>query len=161
MSDSRRISTCLWFDADAEEAVAFYASVFGDDLKIASTMRCGEAGPGPKGSVLTIEFQLRGHDFIALNGGPYFKFSEAISIFVACDTQAEIDGVWGKLLEGGASQQCGWLKDKFGLSWQIVPAVLGDMVRDSDARRADRVMRAMLTMIKLDIAALKKAYDGA
>lgn len=160
MSDDRRISTCLWFDANAEEAVAFYRSVFGDDMRVVGTTRYGQTGPGPEGSVLTIEFRLRGRDFIALNGGPMFKFSEAISISVSCATQAEIDDLWGRLLEGGAAQQCGWLKDRFGLSWQIVPAALGDMMRDGDPRRADRVMRAVLGMVKLDIAALRAAYDG-
>jgi predicted 3-demethylubiquinone-9 3-methyltransferase (glyoxalase superfamily) len=143
----------------AEEAVRHYLSIF-EGGKIVSTMRAGDAGPGPKGSVLGITFELLGQTFFALNGGPTFTFSEAISLFVTCDTQAEIDRYWSRLLEGGKPIQCGWLVDKFGVSWQIVPRVMTEMLTDRDTAKSDRAMRAMMQMIKLDIAALKRAFDG-
>jgi predicted 3-demethylubiquinone-9 3-methyltransferase (glyoxalase superfamily) len=155
----QKITPCLWFADNAEEAVAFYVSIF-DDAKILSVMRFGEAGPGPEGSVLSITFQLADQEFMALNGGVEFKFTEAISLFVNCSTQEEIDDLWAKLGAGGEEGQCGWLKDKFGLSWQIVPGVLGEMLNDEDAERSSRVTEAMLQMGKLDIQRLRQAYDG-
>lgn len=154
----RRITPCLWFDGRAEEAMTFYTAIF-QNAKVGDVMRWGDAGPGKKGSVLSVTFELDGQEFIALNGGPMFQFSPAISFFVRCETQDEMDNYWNKLLEGGTPQQCGWLTDRFGVSWQIVPTILGDMLRDNDASKAARVMRAMLKMVKLDIASLKQAYD--
>jgi predicted 3-demethylubiquinone-9 3-methyltransferase (glyoxalase superfamily) len=153
-----KIGTCLWFDRNAEEAAEFYVSLFADS-RIVSMTRYGKAGPGPEGSVLTVAFELAGREFMALNGGPHFRFNEAISIFVQCDTQAEIDRLWDRLLEGGEAQQCGWLKDRFGLSWQIVPSALDRMLRDPE--RSDRVMQALLQMVKLDIAQLEQAYRSS
>jgi predicted 3-demethylubiquinone-9 3-methyltransferase (glyoxalase superfamily) len=158
-----KISPCLWFDDQAEAAANFYVAVFrdcGQQTAIGTTMYYNDAGPRPKGTVLTVSFTLADQEFIALNGGPHFTFSPAISMFVKCADQAEVDRFWEKLLEGGQPQQCGWLTDRFGVSWQIVPTVLGDMLQDSDPVRAARVMQAVLGMIKLDIAALKRAYDG-
>lgn len=156
----QKISTCLWFDGKAEEAMKFYLSIFKNG-KVVNVMHYGEAGPGPKGSVLAVTFELEGQEFIGLNGGPQSQFTPAISMFVKCQTQAEVDDYWEKLLAGGGKpQQCGWLTDKFGVSWQIVPTALGDMLRDKDAKKAQRAMQAMMQMVKLDIAALKKAYDG-
>ena len=154
----QRITPFLWFDGKAEEAMNFYASIF-KNSKIGSVTRYGEEGPGPKGAVMTATFQLDGQDFIALNGGPQFTFSPAISFLVSCETQQEVDDLWEKLSEGGEKQRCGWLKDKFGLSWQIVPTALGVMLRDKDAEKSRRVMKAMLQMDKIDIAGLKRAYD--
>ena len=156
----QKIRPCLWFDGKAEEAANFYVSVF-DDAKILDRMYYGEAGPGPKGSVLTVTFELCGQEFIALNGGPHYTFSPAISLFVTCQTQAEVDEYWEKLSAGGQTQRCGWLTDKYGVSWQIVPAVLGEMLRDKDAGKASRVMAVTLTMIKLDIGQLRDAYEQA
>jgi predicted 3-demethylubiquinone-9 3-methyltransferase (glyoxalase superfamily) len=156
---TQKIGTCLWFDDNAEEAVNFYVSLFADS-KIVSVTQYGKAGPGPEGSVLTVAFELAGREFMALNGGPHFRFNEAISMFVRCDTQAEIDRLWERLLEGGEAQQCGWLKDRFGLSWQIVPSALDRMLRDGDPERSDRVMAALLQMVKLDIAQLERAYNS-
>jgi predicted 3-demethylubiquinone-9 3-methyltransferase (glyoxalase superfamily) len=156
----QQISTCLWFDSQAEEAAKFYMSIFRDS-KVISTLRCGDAGPGPKGSVLVITFELNGQEIIALNGGSHFTLTPAVSLFVKCKTQEEIDTYWDKLLAGGEPSHCGWLTDKFGLSWQIVPTVLVEMLQDKDAAKAARVMEALMKMIKLDIAALKRAYDGA
>jgi len=136
----------------------FYASIF-KNSKIGSVTRYGEEGPGPKGAVMTATFQLDGQDFIALNGGPQFTFSPAISFLVSCETQQEVDELWEKLSEGGEKQRCGWLKDKFGLSWQIVPTTLGLMLRDKDAEKSRRVMKAMLQMDKIDIKGLREAYD--
>ncbi len=159
----QKITPCLWFDNQAEEAAKFYASIF-KKSKIGNITRYSKAGfeihGRPAGTVLTVEFQLEGQEFVALNGGPVFKFNEAISFQVHCKTQEEIDYYWEKLSEGGdeKAQQCGWLKDKFGLSWQIVPTVLAKMLRDKDARRSERVMKALLQMKKIDIEGLKKAY---
>ncbi|HWC01640.1 MAG TPA: VOC family protein [Methylomirabilota bacterium] len=153
----QKITPCLWFDDQADKAARFYASVFRNS-RIGKVSHYGEAGPRPKGTVLTVEFQLDGQDFLALNGGPEFKFTEAVSFIVSCETQEEVDRLWDKLSEGGEKVQCGWLKDKFGLSWQIVPTVLGKMLSDPDPVRADRVMQAMLGMKKLDIRGLEEAY---
>jgi len=152
------ITPFLWFDGKAEEAMNFYASIF-KNSKIGSVTRYGEEGHGPKGKVLTATFQLNGQEFIALNGGPQFAFSPAISFLVNCETQQEVDELWEKLSEGGEKQRCGWLKDKFGLSWQIVPSALGVMLRDKDAEKSRRVMKAMLQMDKIDIEGLRQAYD--
>jgi len=149
----QRITPFLWFDGKAEEAMKFYASIF-KNSRIVSTM------PGPDGKVLGGTFQLEGQQFMALNGGPQFKFTEAISLFVNCETQAEVDDLWNKLTAGGAESQCGWLKDKFGLSWQIIPSALGRQLGDKDRVKANRVMQAMLQMKKIDIAKLQQAYDG-
>jgi predicted 3-demethylubiquinone-9 3-methyltransferase (glyoxalase superfamily) len=148
----------LWFDGQAEQAMKFYLSVF-KDSKVVSEMRYGDAGPGPKGSLLAVTFELEGQEFMALNGGPQYKFTPAISLFVKCKTQQEVDALWDKLLDGGTPQQCGWLTDKFGVSWQIVPTVLGEMLQDPDPKKSQRVMEAMLKMVKLDIAKLKQAYE--
>ena len=142
----------------AEEAANFYTAIF-PNSKIVSMTRSGEAGPGPKGSVMSATFELQGQEFIALNGGPMFSFSPAISFFVHCETQEEIDKFWEQLSEGGEKQRCGWLKDKFGVSWQIVPTVLGQLLQDKDAEKSKRVMNAMLQMDKLDIAGLKRAHE--
>jgi predicted 3-demethylubiquinone-9 3-methyltransferase (glyoxalase superfamily) len=155
----KKITPFLWFDDKAEEAMNFYVSIF-KNSKVGSVTRYGEAGPGPKGTVMTATFQLDGQDFIALNGGPHFKFTEAISFSVDCKTQAEVDELWEKLSEGGQKSRCGWLKDKYGLSWQIVPTVLTEMLGDKDPEKSKRVMGAMLQMNKLDIKTLKQAYEG-
>jgi len=154
----QKITPFLWFDNNAEEAVNHYLSIF-ENSKITKIVRYGDAGPGPKGSVMTIAFQLEGQDFIALNGGPIFKFTEAISLSVDCKTQQEIDELWEKLSDGGQQGQCGWLKDKYGLSWQINPSILVEMLQDKDAEKSKRVMQAMLQMRKIDIASLKRAYE--
>lgn len=154
----QKITTFLWFDGKAEEAANHYVSIF-KDSKIETIARYGAAGPGPKGSVMTVTFQLEGQDFIALNGGPHFKFTEAISLLVSCKTQEEVDDLWEKLSAGGQTQRCGWLKDKFGLSWQIVPSALGEMMREEDPAKSRRVMEAMLQMDKLDLKRLRQAYD--
>jgi predicted 3-demethylubiquinone-9 3-methyltransferase (glyoxalase superfamily) len=156
---SQKITTFLWFDSNAEEAANFYTSIF-PDSKILNIARYGDAGPGPKGSVMTVSFQLAGQDFVALNGGPTFKFNEAISLLVHCDTQEEVDSYWEQLGAGGSTQACGWLKDKFGLSWQITPDILLELIQDRDPARADRVMRAMMKMVKIDIAEIKRAAEG-
>jgi len=148
----------LWFDYQAEEAAAFYTAIF-PNSKILKVARYGEGGPGPPGSAMTVEFQLEDQSFVALNGGPHFKFTEAISFVVNCQTQAELDAYWEMLSAGGAEGQCGWLKDKFGLSWQIVPTVLPELLGDPDPMKSKRAMEAMLTMKKLDISALKKAHN--
>lgn len=153
-----KITPFLWFDDKAEEAVHFYTSIF-KNSKIGSVTRCGEGGPGPNGTVMSATFQIDGQDFIALNGGPHFPFSPAISLFVNCEAQEEVDALWEKLSEGGEQQRCGWLKDKYGLSWQIVPTVLGEMLQDKDAEKSKRVMQAMLQMDKLDINTLRQAYE--
>jgi predicted 3-demethylubiquinone-9 3-methyltransferase (glyoxalase superfamily) len=159
MPGKQKITTFLWFDGKAEEAANHYVSVF-KNSKILNVARYGDAGPGPKGSVMTVQFQLDGQEFVALNGGPQFKFTEAISLLVNCDTQAEVDELWSKLSAGGAEGPCGWLKDKFGLSWQIVPSALGKMMADKDPKKSKRVMEAMLQMKKMDIARLEQAYRG-
>ena len=153
----QKITPFLWFNGNAEEAANHYVSIF-KNSRIVSIMRYGDAGPGPKGSVMSANFQLEGQDFIALNGGPQFKFTEAISLFVRCETQEEVDDLWAKLAAPGQKGQCGWIKDKFGLSWQIVPSVLGEMLQDKDAKRSGRVMKALMQMDKLDIGVLKQAY---
>jgi predicted 3-demethylubiquinone-9 3-methyltransferase (glyoxalase superfamily) len=156
----QKISPFLWFDGKAEEAANFYVAIF-KNSKIANVMHYGEAGPGPKGSVMGVTFQLDGQEFMAINGGPQFTFSPAISFFVKCETQAEIDRFWDKLLAGGGkTQQCGWLTDKYGVTWQIVPTILGELLQSKDAEKSQRAMRAMMQMVKLDIAALKKAFEG-
>jgi predicted 3-demethylubiquinone-9 3-methyltransferase (glyoxalase superfamily) len=155
----QKITPCLWFDGKAEEAMRFYMSIF-PDSEIVNVMHYGDSGPGPKGGVLAATFRLRGQEFMALNGGPHFQFTPAVSFFVACETQDEIDFLWEQLLAGGQPQQCGWLTDRYGVSWQIVPAALGRMLQDPDAEKANRAMTAMLGMIKLDIAALERAYAG-
>jgi predicted 3-demethylubiquinone-9 3-methyltransferase (glyoxalase superfamily) len=155
----QKITPFLWFDGKAEEAMNFYTAIFANS-KVVSVMRYGDAGPGPKGTVMSATFQLLGQEFIALNGGPHFEFSPAISFFVTCKTQQEVDELWEKLVAGGKPNQCGWLTDRFGLSWQIVPAILGEMLQDADAEKSSRVMRAMLAMVKLDIAGLERAYAG-
>jgi predicted 3-demethylubiquinone-9 3-methyltransferase (glyoxalase superfamily) len=152
----KRITPCLWFDGNAEEAVNFYLSVF-KDAKITNVTHYGEAGPMPKGTVLTIEFELNGEEFLALNGGSDFKFSPSISFMVNCDTQEEVDYYWEKLTAGGKEVQCGWLEDKFGVSWQIVPSMMIEVLSGPDKAKADRVMKAMMTMVKLDINALQNA----
>jgi predicted 3-demethylubiquinone-9 3-methyltransferase (glyoxalase superfamily) len=154
----QKITPFLWFDHQAEEAMNFYVSIF-KNSKILSVSRYGEAGPGPAGTVMTATFQLEGQEFMALNGGPDYKFTEAISLFVDCKTQEEVDELWEKLSEGGEAGPCGWLKDRFGLSWQIVPRVLGELLNDPDPAKSQRVMKAMLQMSKLDIAGLKEAYE--
>jgi predicted 3-demethylubiquinone-9 3-methyltransferase (glyoxalase superfamily) len=156
----QKITPFLWFDDNAEEAVKFYTSIFKNSKigKIARYDEAGEKAAGrPAGSVMTVEFRLEGQEFVALNGGPHFKFTEAISFVVNCQTQKEVDYYWEKLSEGGKEVQCGWLKDKFGLSWQIVPTVLGELLSDKDAAKSQRVMQAMLKMVKLDIKKLKQA----
>ena len=154
----QKITPFLWFNDQAEEAMNFYTAIF-KNSKISSVSRYGEGGPGQPGSVMTATFELDGQEFMALNGGPLFTFTEAISFFVNCETQAEVDELWGKLTEGGEESQCGWLKDKYGLSWQIVPSVLGELLNDPDAEKAGRVMNAMLQMKKIDIAGLRAAYE--
>ena len=159
---AQTITPCLWFDNQAEEAAKFYVSIF-KNSKIGSGARYGEEGAKisgrPKGTVMTVTFKLDGQEFMALNGGPIFKFTEAISFMVNCKTQEEVDRLWGKLSEGGEEGPCGWLKDKFGLSWQIVPTVLGEMLQDKDPKKSERVMKALLQMKKLDIKTLKQAYE--
>ena len=156
----QKITPFLWFDNNAEEAMTFYTSIF-KNSKVVNVSRYGDGGPGPAGSVMAATFQLEGQEFVALNGGPYFKFTEAISLYVKCDSQEEIDDFWTKLTAGGEPGQCGWLKDKFGLSWQIGPTVLVEMLQDPDAQKSQRVMAAMLQMSKMDIKLLKKASEQA
>ena len=154
----QKITPFLWYDGKAEEAANLYVSLF-KNSKITSLRRYGEAGPGPKGSVMAVTFELEGQSFVALNGGPQFNFTPAISFFVDCGTQQEVDELWEKLSAGGEKVQCGWLKDKFGMSWQIIPTILGKMLTDPDPAKANRVMKAMLGMQKIEIEALKQAYD--
>lgn len=155
----QKISPFLWFDTQAEEAANFYVAIF-KNAKITKIARCGEAGPGPQGSAMTVGFELEGQSFTALNGGPLFKFNEAISFVVDCGTQEEVDHYWDALLAGGQAQQCGWLKDRYGLSWQIVPRILIELMSGPDPAAAQRVMQTMLGMVKLDIAELKRAAAG-
>jgi predicted 3-demethylubiquinone-9 3-methyltransferase (glyoxalase superfamily) len=154
----QKITPFLWFDGNAEEAMRFYVSIF-KNSKVGRVTRYGEAGPGPKGTVMSATFELEGQEFYALNGGPQYKFTPAISFFVSCETQKEVDDLWAKLSAGGREDRCGWLQDKYGLSWQIVPSILGKMLADKDPARAKRVMEAMLRMVKLDIKGLQEAYD--
>jgi len=156
----QKITPFLWFDTQAEEAAKFYASIF-KNSKVLTVTRYGDAGPGPKGSVMTVRFQLDGQEFIALNGGPHFKFTEAVSFSVDCKTQAEVDEFWERLSAGGQEGPCGWLKDKYGLSWQINPTILGEMLSDPDPQKAQRVTQAMLQMKKIDIQGLRQAYEQA
>jgi predicted 3-demethylubiquinone-9 3-methyltransferase (glyoxalase superfamily) len=154
----QKITPFLWFDGKAEEAMNFYVSIF-KNSKVVNVTRYGEAGPGPKGTVMSAIFELDGQEFFALNGGPHFTFSPATSFFVNCETQQEVDEFWEKLSEGGKKQRCGWLKDKYGLSWQIIPSILGKMLQDKDSRKSTRVMQAMLQMDKIDVNGLQQAYD--
>jgi predicted 3-demethylubiquinone-9 3-methyltransferase (glyoxalase superfamily) len=155
----QKITPFLWFDGNTEDAMNFYTSIF-KSAKIKNVSRYGDAGSEPKGSVITASFELEGQEFIALNGGPLFRFTEAISFVVNCKTQNEVDMFWEKLSEGGKKSQCGWLKDKFGLSWQIVPTKLDELMASGDAEKSNRVMMAMLKMTKMEIDVLQKAYDG-
>jgi predicted 3-demethylubiquinone-9 3-methyltransferase (glyoxalase superfamily) len=159
----QKINPCLWFDDKAEEAAKFYVSIF-KNSKLGNITRYGEAGAEvsgrPTGSVMTVTFEIEGQEFVALNGGPHFNFSEAISFMVKCETQKEIDEMWEKLSQGGKEGQCGWLKDKYGLSWQIVSPVWDEMLRDKDVKKSERVMKAILQMSKPDIKTLKQAYDN-
>jgi predicted 3-demethylubiquinone-9 3-methyltransferase (glyoxalase superfamily) len=155
----QKISPFLWFDGQAEEAMHFYCSIF-KNSKAGDVVRYGEAGPGPAGSVMIASFELEGQHFTALNGGPLYKFTEAVSFAVDCATQEEVDHYWEKLSEGGQTQACGWLKDKFGLSWQIVPTALKELMSDPDPEKKGRVMGAMMQMVKIDIAKLQQAYAG-
>jgi predicted 3-demethylubiquinone-9 3-methyltransferase (glyoxalase superfamily) len=159
MASKQKIKTFLWFDTEAEEAARFYTSIF-ENSRITTVARYGDAGPGPKGSAMTVAFELEGQEFLALNGGPQFKFTEAISLLVTCDSQQEIDELWSRLSAGGAEGQCGWLKDRFGLSWQIVPSALPQLLQDPDPAKSARVMRAMLQMRKMDVALLQRAHGG-
>jgi predicted 3-demethylubiquinone-9 3-methyltransferase (glyoxalase superfamily) len=152
------ITPFLWFDDDAEEAMNFYVEVFGD-AKVGEVSRYGEGGPGPAGAVMSATFELRGQQFMALNGGPDFPFTEAVSFFVACETQDEVDDLWEKLTKGGEESRCGWLKDQYGLSWQIIPNALGELLNDPDPEKSQRVMEAMLQMGKIEIEGLRQAYD--
>jgi predicted 3-demethylubiquinone-9 3-methyltransferase (glyoxalase superfamily) len=154
----QRITPFLWFNDKAEEAMNFYVSIF-KNSKTVSITRYGEGGPGPKGSVMTVAFRLDGQDFVALNGGPKFTFTPAVSFVVNCETQEEVDDLWEKLSRGGETQQCGWLTDKYGLSWQIVPIALIQMLQDKDAEKSKRVMKTMLQMTKIDIGRLRRAYE--
>jgi predicted 3-demethylubiquinone-9 3-methyltransferase (glyoxalase superfamily) len=156
----QKITPFLWFDGNAEEAANFYISIF-KDSKMGKISRYGDAGPGPKGSVMSVTFQIEGQEFFALNGGPQFKFTPAISFFVNCETQQEVDELWEKLSAGGRTDRCGWLQDKFGLSWQIIPTVLGQLLGDKDPQRAKRAMQAMLQMTKIDIEKLQQAAAEA
>jgi predicted 3-demethylubiquinone-9 3-methyltransferase (glyoxalase superfamily) len=156
----QKITPFLWFNGQAEEAAQFYVSVFRHS-NIRRVTRYGDAGPGPKGSAMTVQFDIDGQEFVALNGGPQFRFTPAVSFLVNCQTQEEVDQLWDKLSEGGSEQQCGWLQDKYGLSWQIIPTALPQMLQDKDPQKANAVMQAMLKMKKIDIATLKDAYDHA
>jgi len=156
----QKITPFLWYDNQAEEAAHFYASLF-KNSKIDRIHRYGDSGPGPKGSVMIVTFELEGQQFTALNGGPSFKFTPAISLYVDCETQEEVDQLWEKLAEGGRKDRCGWLQDKYGLSWQIIPRALQELLSDPDPKRSGKVMEAMLQMDKIDIAGLKRAYERA
>ncbi|SRR5581483_487222 len=155
----REFTTCLWFDTDGEAAAEFYTSIFKDST-IGRVSRYTDAGPGPAGSVMAIEFEINGQKFIALNGGPQFSFTPAISLQIPCEDQDDVDYYWSKLTEEGQEVACGWVTDKFGLSWQVIPTVLGDMMSDPDPAKASRAAAAMLSMTKFDIAALQRAYEG-
>ncbi len=153
----QKITPFLWFDDKAEEAMHFYVSIF-NNSKVQGVTRYGEVGPGPKGAVMTASFTLDGQEFVALNGGPSFTFSPAISFVINCETQDEVDRFWEKLSEGGKTLQCGWLQDKYGISWQVVPTVLIELLNDADPVKSNRVMQAMLHMIKIDIEGIRRAY---
>jgi len=155
----QKITPFLWFDDKAEEAMHFYVSIF-KNSKVGTISRYGDAGPGPKGSVMSVTFELEGQPFMALNGGPHYKLSPAISLFVNCETQEEVDELWAKLTAGGKEDHCGWLVDKYGLSWQIIPKALGEMLGSPDPEKSQRAMKAMLQMGKIDIQTLKRAYEG-
>ncbi len=156
----QKITPCLWFDTEAEEAADFYTSIF-ENSRITAVSHFGEAGPRPAGTVMTVEFELEGQKFTALNGGPEFKFNEAVSFVIDCEDQAEVDRLWDALVEGGGSHgPCGWLKDRYGVSWQVTPRELNEMLEDPDQQRAARAMEAMLQMGKLDVAALRRAFNG-
>ena len=159
MTPKQKITPCLWFDGRAEEAINHYIAIFKDGRLIEATHN-GEAGPGPKGSILIARFEIAGQQLLALNGGPNFKFTEAISLSVDCKSQEEVDELWERLSAGGSKSQCGWLKDKFGLSWQIVPSQLPELLQDPDPQKSQRVMAAMMQMTKIDVAKLQEAYDG-
>lgn len=156
----QKITPFLWFDNNAEEAVNFYLSIFRNS-RIVNMSRWGDGGPVPKGTVMSVTFELNGQEFMALNGGPTFKFSPAISFFVKCETQQEVDDYWEKLSAGGTKERCGWLKDKYGVSWQIIPDALGKFLQEKDPAKSKRVMNAMLQMDKIDIQGLQKAYEQA
>lgn len=155
----QKITTFLTFNDQAEDAVNFYTSIF-DDARVVSSSRYGEAGPGPKGSLMSATFEIEGQEFIALNGGPSFTFAQGISLFVTCETQEEVDRLWERLADGGEKGRCGWLTDRYGVSWQVIPRVLGEMLNDEDSERATRVMNAMLQMSKIEIDALRRAYES-
>ena len=155
----QKITPFLWFDGNAEEATNFYLSIF-TNSKLLGVNRYGDAGPGPKGSVMIATFEINGQEFLALNGGPQFKFSPAISFVVNCENQQEVDHLWEKLSDGGEKRQCGWLQDRYGISWQIVPTAFRELMRDKDPQKTNRVMQAMMKMTKFDIAALQRAADN-
>jgi len=155
----QKITPCLWFDMKAEEAVAFYLSTFRDG-RVVSTSRYGDSGPGPKGAVMTILFEIEGQRFLALNGGPHYSFTPAISLIVDCETQADVDRLWDRLGEGGKPMQCGWIADRFGVTWQIVPSLIPRIMESGDAAGVARVMRAIMPMTKIDIATLERAFEG-
>ena len=155
----QKITPFLWFDNNAEEAMNFYVSVF-KNSKVLNVARYGDAGPGPKGTVMTADFELDGQEFVGLNGGPNFKFTEAVSFVVNCESQEEVDYFWTRLSEGGKTSRCGWLQDKFGLWWQVTPTVLSELIRDKDPEKSKRVMEAMMQMDKIDIEPLQRAYEG-
>jgi predicted 3-demethylubiquinone-9 3-methyltransferase (glyoxalase superfamily) len=164
----QKVKTFLWFDDQAEEAADFYVKAFSErpgatpgSSKVLDISRYGEAGPGETGSVMTVSFELEGQEFIALNGGPEFAFTEAISLFVSCDSQDEVDDLWARLTDGGQESDCGWLKDRYGLSWQITPTVLMELVSDPDPKKSQAAMKAMLGMKKIDAAELRRAYEAA
>jgi predicted 3-demethylubiquinone-9 3-methyltransferase (glyoxalase superfamily) len=155
----QKITPFLWFDDNAEEAANFYVSLF-KNTSIGTVTRYGEAGPGPAGKAMSVTFRLDGQEFYALNGGPLFKFTEAISLFINCETQQEVDVLWEKLSEGGEQSRCGWLKDRYGLSWQVIPGILGKLLADKDPVKSKRVTEAMLQMGKIEIEKLTRAYEG-
>lgn len=155
---TQKITPFFWFDKQAEEAVDFYTSVF-KQSKVNKLIRCGNSGPGPEGSVMTASFELEGMEFTALNGGPHYKINQAISFVINCESQEEVDYYWDRLADGGEIQQCGWLTDKFGVAWQVVPVALPEMLSDPDPQKTQRVVEAMMQMVKLDIATLRRAYD--
>jgi len=156
----QKITTFLWFDTQAEEAAKFYTAIFPSG-KITSVSRYGDAGPGPKGSVMTVGFELEGQHFVGMNGGPQYSFTPAISLMVNCQTQQEVDHYWDRLVEGGKPIACGWLQDKYGLSWQVTPTALMQLLQDKDSKKAQRVMQAMMQMVKLDVATLQRAAEGS